>query len=483
MKKVFSLFFSIIFIMASFIPLSTYAGIRTSVCSADILDSGLSEQSNFNLESVIYDGLINCSEYIDISSYGISVNDINKLTNDYYTIIHNNPDLFYVSTGFAYLRNSLTNNIMFIQPQYTMKQDEIPAAKKIFEEGIEKAVRLVDDTMTDVQKALVIHDYICDKASYPKLNYNNGQVTNDDPLYHSAYGFFKNNIVVCEGYTNAYTAILQRLGIESKYVSSNAMSHSWNIIKIDGKWYNVDLTFDDPVLDQNNYSSTYGIFTHTYFLKSDKYFTSIAENKHTGYAHSEGISCNDTSFDNYFWNDSIGYIGVHEGNYYYLDYNNKASQSLIDINVVKRDIKGNAETVNTKAYKSLLFKFGSTKRTNAQIVPYGGKLYLSHFYVDSKAIYHNEIDIINYDKSYYTFDILPSNINYVYAMGIIDGNLGYLSALDLQKNSFSYHTYSRNERFQDLYKENLYDPYVDINNDGIINSKDYTYIMHNEFKF
>lgn len=480
MKRIFCLFFGIVFIVASFIPLCTYAGVKTNEYDAGIQDVGTELQSNFDIETVLYDSLINCEKQIDLTSFSIDAGEINNLALDYYNFLYNNPDLFYVSTGFSYATNSLTNKIVYIIPNYTMTENEISQARLIYESGIRKALRLVDDTMSDLQKALVIHDYICNTASYPKLIYDGSTLTNDSPLFHSAYGFFSNAKVVCEGYTNAYTAILKRLGIEAKMVSSSTMNHAWNVVKINGNWYNADLTFDDPVMDSDNYSSFYGIFNHTYFLKSNDYFTNSAPTKHTGIVYPENVQCNDTSYDDYFWNNIIGYVGVHDGDYYYMDCNT-STQGLVDIDILKRDLKGNTERMNTDAYKALCSKIGDITRPNAQLVPYEGKLYFSCTRFSGSNIV-SEIYVINYDKTYYKFDqISGSGITVYFALSIVNGDLGYLSYTDLTNNKFTYNVFSRSERFPELYKNSSYDAYVDVNNDGVINAKDYAYIAHNDF--
>ena len=61
------------------------------------------------------------------------------------------------------------------------------------------------------------------------------------------------------------------LGVECYYVSSELMNHGWNIIKINGEYYHVDVTWDDPVLDN------FGMVNHDYFLLSDN---KIQEKEH-----------------------------------------------------------------------------------------------------------------------------------------------------------------------------------------------------------
>ena len=126
--------------------------------------------------------------------------------------------------------------------------------KQIFnavDEKLASIYKLVNNSMTDEQKALVIHDYLVSHAEYD-LNYKN----------YTSYGVLMDGRGVCQSYALAYMYILNHLGIETHLVSSRSMNHAWNAVKMDGQYYNVDCTFDDPIYDR------FGQARHTYFLRS-----------------------------------------------------------------------------------------------------------------------------------------------------------------------------------------------------------------------
>ena len=82
---------------------------------------------------------------------------------------------------------------------------------------------------------------------------------------YSAYGMFKNGYAVCEGYAEAYSLLLNLVGITSTTITGFAgENHMWNLVKLDGTWYHADPTWDDPVPDVP------GRAQYHYFLKSDK---------------------------------------------------------------------------------------------------------------------------------------------------------------------------------------------------------------------
>lgn len=97
--------------------------------------------------------------------------------------------------------------------------------------------KLVKDDMSDMEKALVLHDYLVLHTVYD-MKY----------LRKGAEGVLLLGRGVCDGYTQAYAMLLRMVGVECRCVSGSAGgAHAWNMVKIDGKWYHVDVTWDDPI--------------------------------------------------------------------------------------------------------------------------------------------------------------------------------------------------------------------------------------------
>lgn len=110
------------------------------------------------------------------------------------------------------------------------------------------------------------------------------------PYAHNAYGALVDGKAVCDGYTKAFQYLLQRVGIQSFMVTGigNGVKHAWNIVRIDGKYYNVDLTWDDQKSD----------IIYTYFNITDEEIKSLS---HILDKESEGFAPVCTSTDaNYF---------------------------------------------------------------------------------------------------------------------------------------------------------------------------------------
>lgn len=123
--------------------------------------------------------------------------------------------------------------------------------------AILKSLKL--DKKSDYAKVKAIHDYIIKKTGYDQ-NLEN----------YSAYDALIENSAVCQGYTLAACRLFTGAGLGNRIITGLAGggSHSWNIVKVDGKWYNIDLTWDDPVSETGE-----DLLTYDYFLKNAKDFS------------------------------------------------------------------------------------------------------------------------------------------------------------------------------------------------------------------
>ena len=104
----------------------------------------------------------------------------------------------------------------------------------------------ITDDMSEYDKVKVIHDYIIKETKYDIDNLNNNTIPSID---YTAKGVLEKHIGVCRGYAEAFKLLMDRLKIECVIVSGEAsnISHAWNKVKLDGEWYNIDCTYDDPV--------------------------------------------------------------------------------------------------------------------------------------------------------------------------------------------------------------------------------------------
>ena len=100
---------------------------------------------------------------------------------------------------------------------------------------------------------------------------------------HSPYTLMKFGKGVCQAYAGLFIKFTNQIGINSTYVTGSSKNpsndnkqegHAWNKVEIDGKWYNIDLTWDDPKVNLGTDPVQTGSENYKYFLKSDATFAS-----------------------------------------------------------------------------------------------------------------------------------------------------------------------------------------------------------------
>lgn len=239
----------------------------------DYTESGIKNRNDL-INSIYYainSGTDYIERYID-SDYTNYINDINTLT------AYNGAEFKKVIStlnNFVHPYNS-SNNVKIsyggdykigitINRAYT--QDEINEINNKVDKILSENV---NNNMPPKEKIRVIHDYIIDHTEYDKLKYENKN--NDTYKSNTAYGVLIEGYGTCNGYADAMEIFLDKMNIINYKISNE--EHIWNLVYLDGKWYHLDLTWDDPISDIN-------INRDTYFLISTKTLEKINDGTHT----------------------------------------------------------------------------------------------------------------------------------------------------------------------------------------------------------
>jgi len=124
---------------------------------------------------------------------------------------------------------------------------------------------LITRRMTDYEKELTVHDWIIKRAQYDPGVLSNAPDAKPDPDNDNPYGLLINRNAICMGYTMTFKLFMDLLDIECIVVEGFAHGgeneHAWNMVRLDGEWYKVDVTWNDPVSTNN--TNTY--LNHKYF--------------------------------------------------------------------------------------------------------------------------------------------------------------------------------------------------------------------------
>lgn len=116
-----------------------------------------------------------------------------------------------------------------------------------------------DKTTTDYEKFCRIYDYIYNTVSYDKVHKDNA----GNHMKTTAYSALFYHTAVCQGYSSLMYRMLRESGVDARVITGKALYpdkdeyHAWNIVCIDGSYYNVDITWDKQCGERK------------YFLKSD----------------------------------------------------------------------------------------------------------------------------------------------------------------------------------------------------------------------
>ena len=137
---------------------------------------------------------------------------------------------------------------------------------------------------SDYSKALWLHDWLLEQLDY------------DNSLkWSSAESALTRSSGTCQAYERAYAKLLSAAGIENAETRDTYDGHTWNAMKLDGKWYQVDCTWDDSSENYYNFNRT-----HLYFALSDE-LMAIAHQGHNKFYTVEGYATPSNSLEhNYF---------------------------------------------------------------------------------------------------------------------------------------------------------------------------------------
>lgn len=207
--------------------------------------------------AAIIKGLLQHETLIDLNAYHMDFSDMEKLAAE---IVVTGEHAMFVKT-YHVNQNPVLQNASTLSVEYGDR--DLEQVEQILERVKAVSESVITPGMSEYEIAKELHDYLALNCAYDAYwEYNNAPaiVTNA----HTAYGALIEGAAVCEGYALAYMAMLRYNGIECIYVSGG--THGWNIVKIDGEWYHVDVTWDDPVPDKAGY------VRYNYFLKSDAVF-------------------------------------------------------------------------------------------------------------------------------------------------------------------------------------------------------------------
>ncbi|MCQ2427909.1 MAG: hypothetical protein MJ137_05855 [Clostridia bacterium] len=273
--------------------------------------------------------------------------------------------------------------------------------------------------LTDVQKALLLHDRL---AAYAEFH------TDAAP---SQNGIFDGKKANAAGYAEAYEKLLTAVGIEAATVSSQALSHVWNTVKIDGKTYYVDVAWDDPVYDGQNGIS--GLITHSNFLRSSAGMASTGHN-----ASDYGDASASTDYDGFsdaIWQSSVSPFVLLNGKIYYMNNfigTNSAPASYTDGALMEWTASGPVAVRPRVSWKSSYYSVVYTGDNEYNMYTYNSLTtdgeYL--YYSNGKVIYRLNPEASSNPEVFYSLDVSPFDTTVIFGLSYEDGALSFKTGVN-----------------------------------------------------
>ncbi len=182
--------------------------------------------------------------------------DGEELDRVFSALLADNPDLFFVGRRCTLTAKGLFN---FCSVEYYIDKETYEEQKEKLNEVCDEVISSLTDPDDEFRTELEIHDFIVKNCKY--------RLEHGEFVYSSAYGAIVNGEAACEGYSKAAKLLFDKAGIESTVISGISDNtedpegpHMWNAVKINGDYYYLDCTWDDPVSKSGEEMVMYAYF-------------------------------------------------------------------------------------------------------------------------------------------------------------------------------------------------------------------------------
>ena len=213
----------------------------------------IASRNYIDIEFNPYFGLLNDEEkqiYYDLLENANNYNkEIIKLTYEinferlhyvFLSLLYDNPELFWLKS-YIYYKYEDSDIVSKVKLEYYDDVDNVNIMRQQIDSVVNEIVTEANKFSYVYQKEKYVHDILVKKITYDVSMIDDQRV----------YGALVLNKSVCSGYAKSFQLIMRKLNVPTFYVfgevSSNGKSelHAWNLIKLDGELYNVDVTWDD----------------------------------------------------------------------------------------------------------------------------------------------------------------------------------------------------------------------------------------------
>lgn len=217
--------------------------------------------------TVINSGMKKYSFYCS-TKYDKCINDVKNIASDR-TLLSNINNYVHPFNSFSDIETEYNNyGKITIKLNHTYTEEQIKMINEKVKD-LEKEL-FKDKKLSEVEKINLVHDYIINNTKYDSDRSDLNIIKYKSDI---AYGPLFENYAICGGYSDLMAIFLEDLNIKNYKVSTD--KHVWNVVKINGNWLHIDLTWDDPITSDGS-----NILDHKFLLINTKKLLEIEKTQH-----------------------------------------------------------------------------------------------------------------------------------------------------------------------------------------------------------
>ena len=154
---------------------------------------------------------------------------------------NDHPEVFWLKNSFVYYD---LDEVTYITYEFTTTEKELIEEKQRFNSAIDSIFKDAPMYSSEYERELYANNYLIDNCVYDEEAAGDHTVIAHE---NDAYGAIVDGKAVCEGYSRAFQILCNRMGLDCVSIAGVAdeVGHEWNCVKLDGEWYQVDVTWND----------------------------------------------------------------------------------------------------------------------------------------------------------------------------------------------------------------------------------------------
>lgn len=214
---------------------------------------------------ILRDGLMAAAPSIRLNT-----SDLELVTNLFERVLWDYPEIFWATGGAntQIISRFIGQSYINFMPEYGHLGEAKEALQLAIDERVEAFLATVDETMSDFELVLAVYDYIVLSTTYNLMA----------PDHQNIVSVFVHGESVCAGISKAAQLLLNRLGIFATYVVGDAflyegaapLPHAWNLVRLDGEYYHLDVTWGIPSFSEESDMTSQITILYDYFLINDE---------------------------------------------------------------------------------------------------------------------------------------------------------------------------------------------------------------------